>query len=668
MKTVCFFLLCMFHIHALSAQALNSNRKMNMDTTVSPAEDFYLFANGGWLAREKMPASKNSWGAVEELQEVINQRIKNILEDITSVPKKIPGSPEQIAGDFFTSAMDSAKVDALGSQPLLADIKIIQAINTKKDWVRQLAVYRSVGRSMLFSLSVDPDAKNTRRYLLHLGQGGLSLSDRDMYLTLSDRNIRILDSYKKYVSAVFEKLGLDTQYFTATAVMCIETALAKLQYDRVTLRKPEILYNKLAPADIDKNNGQLNWPSFLSQCGLANIDTVVINNPGFFSALTTVIDSFSIAQLKSYMAWNVIRGMVSYLSNDFVQLNFEMNKELYGQQKQAPRSTRMMQLLDATMGQLIGKIYVTRYFDLDAKKRILSMVNNIQEVLLNRINNNTWMSRPTKDAAILKLNSYVKKIGFPDKWENFSTLTIHKDSFVQNMREIYKWTYQKEIEKLNGPVDKSVWHNTPTTINAYYNASGNEIAFTAAILQPPYFDPQGDDAANYGAIGSVMAHEMTHGFDDKGRKFDKEGNLNNWWSESDIQQFEKRSAGIVAQYGSYTVLDTMHLNPGLTLGENISDVTGVSVAYEAYKKAAGKKEKNIEGLTNDQRFFIAWAQLWRSLKTEARIKQDLLTDKHSPPKYRCIGPLVNMPAFYKAFGIKQGDKMFLPENKQSILY
>jgi putative endopeptidase len=455
----------------------------------------------------------------------------------------------------------------------------------------------------------------------------------------------------------------------AVLIMQLETAIAQAQLSRVEMRDPNKLYNKFSVDGLSAKTPNLNWQSILTQLGYqTKQDSLIVTNPGFMVYIDSMLSKVPLDDWKVYLKWNVIKDAAPYLSSDFVNANFAYNQSLTGQKEQTPRWQRMSGLIDRQLGDLLGQLYVDKYFDQAAKARMLTLVNNLQTTFENRINKLDWMSAETKRRGIIKLHAFTKKIAFPDTWKNYDGLEITKNDFLGNIRRSNQWQYQDNINRLGKPVDKTEWGMTPPTVNAYYNPQRNEIVFPAAILRSPFFDFEADDAVNYGGIGAVIGHEMTHGFDDQGRQYDADGNLEDWWTKSDADEFKKRAEEVVQQYNGYTVLDTLHVNGKLTLGENLADLGGLNIAYEAFKNTKqGKSNELIDGFTPDQRFFLSWAQIWRSNILPDAAAQRIVTDSHSPSTYRANGPLINMDAFYKAFDVKPGDKMYkAPEIRTRI--
>ncbi|HZX57899.1 MAG TPA: M13 family metallopeptidase, partial [Mucilaginibacter sp.] len=498
-------------------------------------------------------------------------------------------------------------------------------------------------------------------------QGGTTLPDRDYYLKDDARTKKIQDAYTKYIISLFTLTGAtpDQAEKNAATIFTIEATLAKAQMSRVAMRDPNKTYNKFAVADFDKITPHLNWTQLMPSLKLNGQDTVLVAQPDFFKTADALLASTSVDNWKVYLEWNMLKGSASSLSSPFVQASFQFSSALNGQKVQTPRNERMSGLVDGSLGELLGQLYVEKYFTPAAKEYMVNLVNNLKGVLGDRIKRLDWMSDETKAKALKKLNAFTVKIGYPDKWQNYDGLVIERNDYYGNLKSISKWRYNFNISQLGKPVDKKRWGMTPPTVNAYYNPVNNEIVFPAGILQFPFFDFKADDAVNYGGIGAVIGHEMTHGFDDQGRQYDSDGSLHDWWTKDDADKFKVRADQVVAQYNAFTVLDTVHVNGKLTLGENLADLGGTNIAYEAFKRTKeGQSGAKIDGFTPDQRFFLSWAQVWRGLQRPEAAAQRILTDPHSPEQYRCNAPISNIDAWYAAFNIQPGDKNYKkPEDR-----
>lgn len=640
--------------------------KANMDVSVKPGDNFYLYANGTWLKNNPVPASKTSWGSFHVLREESSQRLRSLLQEAAANTGK--SRTAQMIGDFYLSGMDSAAIDAKGYQPIKADLDRLANLPDMNAVLQEIATLRTKGLgSPLFRFYVAQDDKNVDKYIVGINQGGTTLPDRDYYLKKDARSTKIRDAYNTYLQNMFALVGENaaTSASNANAIMRIETALAKAQYSRVEMRDPYKTYNKLSVKDLVTATPGLDWNSLLPLMKVQSTDSVLVDNPGFFKVADALLSAIPLNEWKAYLQWNIIKGSAGYLSTPFVNESFKFNQVLTGQKEQTPRWQRMSALLDGSLGELLGQLYVEKYFKPEAKQRMQQLVNNLQTTFEERIKRLDWMSDETKQRGIEKLHAFTKKIAYPDKWKDYQGVVINRNDFVSNIRSASEWRYNEMVNHLGQPVDKSTWGMTPPTINAYYNPSNNEIVFPAAILQFPFFDFGADDAVNYGGIGAVIGHEMTHGFDDQGRQYAASGNLQDWWTKDDAKKFEERANKVVNQYNNFTVLDTLHVNGKLTLGENLADLGGLNIAYEAFTKTPEfKAGKKIDGFTPTQRFFLSWAQVWRSNVLPETSAQLIVTDPHSPGMSRANGPVVNMDEWYQAFGVQPSDKMFVPQEER----
>lgn len=644
----------------------------NIDTTVNPADDFYMYANGAWMKRTAIPASETRWGSFNLLEDFNKKALFGILEEAAKIKDAKKGSPEQMVGDLYKSGMDSVTINKAGITAIQSELDQINAIQDVKGLMKEIAREVTVNSNPLFSFYVGPDDKNVTQNIGNLFQGGLGLPDRDYYLKPDAREAEIR---KQYVAHITKMLSLAGETPTdaaahAQTIMQMETAMAKVSMDRVTMRDPYKLYNKYSLTALNTLTPGWNWNEFLQQIKVTNQDTLLVAQPAFFSALAKMMQQTPIADWKVYLKWHTISGMSAYLSSDFDQESFNFyGKIMRGQQEQKPRWKRVLAVVDGAVGEQLGKMYTDKYFTADAKKRMMELVDNLQVAFEARINNLDWMSDSTKTKALEKLHSFIKKIGYPDKWRDYNGLTIVADSYVKNIMASNQFDYAYMISKLGKPVDKKEWGMTPPTVNAYYNPAFNEIVFPAGILQYPFFDLSVDDAAIYGAIGAVIGHEMTHGFDDQGCQYAADGNLKNWWSADDKKRFDAKTKMVVDQFNAFTILDGKHVNGELTLGENIADLGGVTIAYDAFKRTKqGQANEKIDGFTPDQRFFLSWAQVWRQNIRPEEAEQRLVTDVHSPGEHRCNGPLSNFTPFYAAFNVKEGNKMYKPEAQRAKVW
>ena len=643
----------------------------NMDMSVKPGDNFYLYANGNWLKNTPIPASKTTWGSFGILVEESSLALKGLLEDASKNPGD--NSLMKRVGDLYTSGMDSAAIEALDYQPIKPYLDAIENLSTKAQVMDHINYLRSQSiASPLYRIAVGQDARNVTKYIISMGQGGTTLPDRDYYLKNDDRSKSIREAYSNYLMVMFNYCGADKNAAAknAATILRLETSIANAQMSRVEMRDPVKLYNKFSLDALNSKTPNLNWQSILKQLGYTtNKDSVIVSNPRFMVFIDSLLAAVPTGDWKVYLQWNVMRDAAPFLSSRFVDANFLYNKALSGQKEQTPRWQRVSGLVDGLLGDLLGQLYVDKYFKPAAKVRMYTLIENMEKTFDDRIKQLDWMSAETKLKALDKLHAFTKKIGYPDKWKNYEGLVIIKDDYIGNLRRCNAWRYKDNISRLGKPIDKTEWGMTAPTVNAYYSPPKNEIVFPAGILRFPFFDFEADDAINYGGIAAVIGHEMTHGFDDQGRQFAADGNLNDWWTKADADEFKKRADEVVAQYNGYTILDTLHVNGKLTLGENLADLGGLSIAYEAFKKTAqGKSNDKIDGFTPDQRFFLNWAQVWRINILPEAAAQRILTDSHSPGMYRSNGPLTNIDAFYKAFNVKQGDKMYKATDKRTRIW
>lgn len=642
----------------------------NMDLSVKPGDNFYLYADGRWVKNNPVPASKTRWGSFDKLREESLTRLRTLLEAAAAGAATDPKL--QKIGDFYLSGMDSAGLERLGYQPIQADLDRIAGLSSTTDLLKEAAYEHSHGiASPLVGIFIGPDRKDVTHYIPQVGQGGISLPDRDYYLKHDARSTAVRAAYARHLKKMFELVGRsDAQAAAATdAVMRIETALATAEMSRVEMRDPYKTYNKFSWKELSGTTPAIDWKGWAAQMQITGTDSLIASNPGFLKSMDLLLTAVSLDDWKAYLQWQVIRSSAPFLSNAFVEEDFVFNKVLTGQKEETPRWQRVSGLIDRSLGDQLGQLYVAKYFTPEAKQRMQELVDNLQETFADRIRRVDWMSDETKQRAVEKLQAFLKKIGYPDTWKDYSSITIRKDDLLGNVRNCDIWAYHDNVSRLGKPVDRTRWSMTPPTINAYYNPSNNEIVFPAGILQFPFFDFEADDAVNYGGIGAVIGHEMTHGFDDQGRQFAADGNLKDWWTKADADKFKSRANEVVAQYNAFTVLDTLHVNGRLTLGENLADLGGLSIAYEAFTKTKEFKEgKKIDGFTPQQRFFLSWAQIWRSNTLPETSAQLILTDPHSPGQYRCNGPVTNIDAWYAAFDVKPGDKMYKPADQRTRIW
>lgn len=636
-----------------------------MDTSVLPGDNFFRYANGKWLDTAQIPADKIGVGAFEKLRDNSNKRMKAILEGISEDAKD---STEKLVAGFYHSGMDTVTIEKLSYDPIKPVLKKIDSIRNIKELVHYVAGETQKFNTSIIGFYVSPDEKNSNMNVANFHQTGLGLPDRDYYFKSDSATQKIQQAYKNYLIEIFKLTGnlASDAAKNADLVYNLEKKLAESHRTRVELRDPEKNYNKMMVVDIDRKQPNIGWSTLLKDLGTSNVDSVIIGQPDYYSKLNQLLQTVSLEEWKTYLRSSAIQNYASILSSPFVNAEFEYQKTLSGLQVNKPRWERISKMTDNYLGEALGKLYVGKYFDQNAKNKMLVLVANLGQAFSNRIKNLDWMSDTTKQIAQEKLSAIINKIGFPDKWRDYSKVNITKGDFYGNVVSAAENEYQYNLSQLGKPVDKTRWGMTPPTVNAYYNPSFNEIVFPAGILQFPFFDPKADDAVNYGGIGMVIGHEMTHGFDDQGSQYDKDGNLKNWWTTDDRKKFDEKVKQIQKLYDSFTVLDSIHVNGKLTTGENIADFGGVAIAYDAFQLTEQAKDstKKIDGFTPNQRFFLSIAQIWRSKYKEESIRQRINTDPHSPAQWRVLGPLMNFTPFYTAFNLQSGQKMYLPQEER----
>jgi putative endopeptidase len=646
----------------------------NMDTSVKPQEDFYLYANGGWIKRNPIPPEFSRWGSFNMLAEQNNDALHVVAEKAATVAPKVATKPNpekaaetdlQKVGDFYASGMNEKAVDTAKAQPLTDELKRIDSLKERGDVLKEIAHLHSIGMTAFFRFGANQDAKNSEMVIGQAGQGGLALPDRDYYTKDDAGSKKIRDQYVEHMTKMFALLGepQDKAAENAKKVLAIETSLAQPARTRVQLRDPQKNYNKMKQADLQALTPDWSWDNYFKEIKLTEPGDINVGQPEFFQAADKVFASTPVDDWKIYLRWHLLHGMAPALSKEFVDEDFNFfGKTLTGAQQLKPRWKRVVAKTDEELGESLGKLYVADNFPPEAKARALELVNNLREALADRIKTLDWMDDATKQEALKKLAAFTVKIGYPDKWRDYSMLTIDRNSYAVNVLHGDTFERNRQLAKIGKPVDRSEWGMTPPTVNAYYNSSRNEIVFPAGILQPPFFNAKADDAVNYGGIGAVIGHEMTHGFDDRGRQYDPVGNLRDWWTPESAKAYVERSKAIVAQYSGYEPLPGLHINGEMTQGENIADIGGVKIAYMALQKALAKKgpQPKIDGFTPEQRFFLAYAQIWRNNQRDEDLKLRLNTDPHSPGRFRTIGPLSNFLEFQKAFDIPDGSPMIRP--------
>jgi putative endopeptidase len=635
------------------------------DRSVRPQDDFFAFVNGSWLKRTQIPAARTSIGTFLTLRDNSQSALRAIIDSV-SAGRNAPGSTGQKVGDLYRSFMDTARIEQLGVAPVRADLDRIAAIRSRDQLPELFAQMRRISVASPLAFSVGQDQGNSSRYAITVSQSGLGLPDRDYYLVDNERNTAIRNAYVQYLETLLRLSGNTSAAAGAREVLAFETALARIQWDRVRNRDRNASYNPMSLADLQARTPGFRWSSYFATAGLPSVDSVIVRQPDYLNAVDALMAATPLETVKTYMAIRVLDPAAQYLGREFRDARFGFRgRVLSGQEQNRERWELGVTAVEGALGEAVGELYVQRHFSPQSKARMEQLVANLMVAYREAINELEWMSPATRAEAQAKLAGFTVKIGYPDEWQDYTALQIRPDDLMGNVRRSAEFEYQDMVRRLGQPVDRGEWGMTPQTVNAYYNSVNNEIVFPAAILQPPFFDLNADDAVNYGAIGAVIGHEISHGFDDQGRKSDGAGNLRDWWTATDAAAFEQRANMLVEQYSAFEPIPGARVNGRLTLGENIGDVSGVAIAYRAYKKSLeGRPSPVIDGFTGDQRFFLGYAQVWRTMAREQTLRQNLLTDTHSPGMYRTNGVLANIPAFYEAFNVRQGDRMYLPAERR----
>ncbi len=640
--------------------------KTGFDENVSPREDFFRYVNGTWIANAEIPGDRGTYGAFAMLRDEseINQR--KIIEDLSTSDDLVAGSEEQKIGLFFASILDQSLVEGKGAEPIQSYLDMIDALDSKSAVVGFFGEANYFGVAAPMGTAIFPDLGDSSRYMNYIFQGGLALPGRDYYLDEGEKFVEIRSAYPPYIASLLEMAGFDNAAERADKIFAIEMALAEKHWSPEQNRNIPALYNLMGTEDLGNVSTSIDWQAYMDGAGLAGRTELVVAQLSYFEALGGIIENTSLEDWQDYLRFQILDGAAQFLSSEFADARFDfMGALVGGLEEQTPRWKTGVRVINATLGEAVGKVYVERHFPPAAKEQMQDLVANLMEAFRTGIVELDWMSDETKAMAEDKRSKMMTKIGYPDEWEDYSTLEIIADDPIANLAAATRWGYQDNIDKLDQEIDRNEWGMTPQTVNAYHNPTMNEIVFPAAILQPPFFNLSADPAVNYGSIGAVIGHEIGHAFDDQGRRFDGAGNMRDWWTEEDSGAFEARAATLVSQYDQFSPLEGLNVNGQLTLGENIGDLTGVTLAYRAYKNSLGGEEAPvIDGMTGDQRFFIGFAQVWRSIAREEATRQRVLTDPHSPPEFRTNGTLRNIPEFYEAFGIVEGDAMYLPPEER----
>ena len=651
---------------ATALAAEHGIQRAYQDTTCAPCQDFFRFANGAWLSHFEMPAAYSSYGSFDELEDQNRDRVHGLLEEAArAVTKAKPGSDDWKLGVFYGACMDSERAEKDGAKPLAPLLQKIEGIASVAALAPAIAGLQVQGVVAMFRLSARQDFKNSEQTIAFLSQGGLGLPDRDYYVKTDSTSRALVAAYREHVGRLLALSGMDESAARAAAsrVLAIEDALARASLTNVQVRDPKQNYHAMTVADVERHAPHFGWNAYFSAMETPPLDKVNLGQPGFFHALDSLLVAVPLADWKHYLRFHAVKHAAPWLSSAFVREDFAFNSKLSGEKELRPRWKRCVIATDDALGEALGRKFVERYFTATTRAHVLTMIENLEAALHDRLGTLEWMNDTTRAQALGKLEAFGRKIGYPDKWRDYSALQVSPGPFLPNVLAGEAFDAHRRLRKIGKPVDRTEWNMTPPTVNAYYNASMNEIVFPAGIMQPPFYDPLADDAVNYGAMGSVIGHEMTHGFDDRGRQFDAKGNLRDWWTPGDADRFKSRAARVIEQFNGYTAVDTVHLNGKLTTGENIADLGGLAVAYRAYQKSlGGKPGPVIGGYTADQRFFLGFAQVWRELVRPEQARLWAATDPHSPGRWRVNGPLSNLPEFAKAFGCQSGDPMVRPDS------
>ncbi|MFZ3141921.1 M13 family metallopeptidase [Polaromonas sp.] len=642
-----------------------------IDPSVRAQDDFFVHLNGKWLKTTEIPADKSSWGSFAKLRDDTQPQLLGLIEAAQKDTHKKAGSDTQKIGDLYASFMDEKKLETLGYKPLTGELQRIRTMRDKKAIPAMIAHLRQIGVQVPYSIFIGQDARASTKYAAYISQGGLGLPDRDYYLKKDDAKLAAVRAkYQLHVEKTLGMAGDKNAADAAKAILELETALAEVQWTKVDNRDPVKRYNKVEIAKLDSLTPGYDWKGALAAAGIANkTDYVIVNQPSYLTGFNQLLEKTELATWKSYFEWQLLRSYSDYLSKDFVDADFAFyGTAITGVTEIRPRWKIGVSTVEGALGEAVGKQYVEKYFPAERKARMQVLVKNLLDAYKQSIDTLDWMGPETKKEAQAKLAKFTPKIGYPNKWRDYSALTIKPGDLVGNIMRARSFAYNRNIAKLGKPIDREEWGMTPQTVNAYYNSSMNEIVFPASILQPPFFDMRADDAVNYGAIGAVIGHEISHGFDDKGSQSDGDGNLRDWWTKEDRAKFQAKADMLTKQYDGYSPLPGYNVNGALTLGENIGDNSGVAIAYKAYKLSLGGTQAPvIDGLSGDQRFDMGFGQVWRSKLREAQQIVQVKTDPHSPGQFRANGTMMNQPGFYEAFGVKEGDKMYLaPKDRVTI--
>jgi len=644
----------------------------NMDLNIKPGDDFFRFVNGNWIKNNPVPPEYSSYGAFTVLYEENEKMLQTLVKEVSADKEAAEGSISQKIRDFYNSGMDTMRIEELGITVLQPEFDEINNLQSATDISRHIAVMQQKGLSPLFYLFTAADQSDSKWNIANFWQGGLGLPDVTYYTDESERMQQIREDYKTHITKMFLLKGDDESAATKTAetILAMETDLAKVSKTRMETRIAEENFHKMSLNDLKVLAPGFDWDAYFTALGLPDPGELNVSQTEFMKGMSELIAKYPVEDWRTYLPWHLLDGSANYLSDAFVQQNFDFfGKTLSGSEVLRPRWKRVLATTSGGLGEGLGQIYVERYFPPESKERMVKLVENLRLAFAGRIKKLDWMTDETKEKALAKLEAITVKIGYPDKWKDYSTLNIVPDNYLLNVQNARAFEFKRDFAKIGKKVDKTEWGMTPQTVNAYYNPTNNEIVFPAGILQPPFFNKDADDAVNYGAIGVVIGHEMTHGFDDQGRKYDKDGNMNEWWTDEDAERFMAKAAILAKQYDDYTMLDSLHINGNLTMGENIADMGGLNISYDAFLMALnGAQPEMIDGYSADQRFFMAYAQVWRQNVRDKALMRQLKEDVHSPGEARVNIPPFNMDIFLDAFGISPDDKLYIPKEKRAYIW
>jgi len=636
------------------------------DTAVRAQDDFFSHVNGKWVAETVMPADRARWGTFDKLRENAQKDVRALVEEVSAAENVEPGSATQKIRDYYNAYMDSEKPNELGIEAIRAELDEIAAIETTDDLFRAFVTLGVYGVDSPLAAGVFSDMKDPNTNVVYIVESGITLPDRDYYLLDDEQFVEGRELFRDYVARVFEMAGIEDGVDKAEAIYDLEHALAEAHWTKEQNRNPVATYNRKTLAQLEEMAPNYPWAMAMEAAQIPGREFFIVRQPSFYENASTILAETPLETWKDYLTFQTIDAFAPLLGDDFFQANFDFYEAgLSGIEEPQPKWKRAVNALNGTMGELLGQLYVDKHYQVEAKARMDVMIANLIEAYRQSITELEWMSEETKLQALEKLSKFNPKVGYPEEWRDYSALDISGDDLVGNVKSAATFEYKRQIDKLDQPVDKNEWFMNPQTVNAYYNPVWNEVVFPAAILQPPFFNVEADDAANYGGIGAVIGHEIGHGFDDQGRQFDGDGNLRDWWTAEDTERFNERKDKLAAQYDSYEVVDGLTINGQFTSGENIGDLGGLGIAYKAYRISLdGQEAPVIDGFTGDQRFFLGWAQVWRSKARDEELKRRLTTDPHSPAKFRANGAAVNVDAFYEAFDVQEGDGMYLPPEER----